>query len=280
MAALGRRLSRPDLRDRAGALWVVAAPVRGSTVVRQKSALVERGRERTAIFAWRPARVIAQRWSGNDRSPRYLGKALMSSAVMSPEDDTQLPPVGDLKRRLPGVEGVWVFVMADMTVFAVLFGFFVLGRHKDPALFEASRHALNPNFGGVNTLILLTSSWFAALALDAVRRSRFGLAQRFLGGAFLCGLAFAVSKAIEYTEKLNAGISLLTNDFFMYYFTLTGIHLFHVIAGSIVLLVLWFKARSRSFDPQRPVVLECGAIYWHMVDLLWIFLFPLLYLVR
>lgn len=199
---------------------------------------------------------------------------------MSPETDTPSVSVGDPKRRLPGVEGVWVFVMADMTVFAVLFGFFMLGGHRDPALFEAARHALNPNFGGVNTLILLTSSWFAALALDAVRKSRFGLAQHLIGAAFLCGVAFAASKAIEYTEKLHDGISLLTNDFFMYYFTLTGIHLFHVIAGSVVLLVMWFKARSRSFDPKRPVVLECGAIYWHMVDLLWIFLFPLLYLVR
>ncbi|MDT5302059.1 MAG: hypothetical protein QOG79_5301, partial [Mycobacterium sp.] len=123
-------------------------------------------------------------------------------------------------------------------------------------------------------------SWFAALALDAVRKSRFALAQRFIGGAFLCGLAFMVSKAIEYTEKLNAGISLLTNDFFMYYFTLTGIHLFHVVAGNVVLLVMWFKARSQSFEPEQPVVLECGAIYWHMVDLIWIILFPLLYLVR
>ncbi|MDT5289092.1 MAG: nitric oxide reductase NorE protein, partial [Mycobacterium sp.] len=157
---------------------------------------------------------------------------------MSPETDTRFVPVGEPTRRLPGVEGVWVFVIADMTVFAILFGSFVVGRHHNPALFEASRRALNPNFGGVNTLILLTSSWFAALALDAVRKSRFGLAQRFLGGAFLCGLAFAVSKAIEYTEKLNAGISLLTNDFFMYYFTLTGIHLFHVVAGNVVLLVL------------------------------------------
>ena len=204
----------------------------------------------------------------------------MSSAVMSPESDTQFVSVGDPKRRLPGVEGVWVFVMADMTVFAIMFGSFMLGRHHNPALFEASRHALNPNVGGVNTLILLTSSWFAALALDAMRKSRFGLAQRFLGGTFLCGLAFMVSKAIEYTEKLKAGISLLTNDFFMYYFTLTGIHLFHVVAGNVVLVVLWFKARSRSFDPQRPIVLECGAIYWHMVDLIWVILFPLLYLVR
>jgi nitric oxide reductase NorE protein len=203
----------------------------------------------------------------------------MSESLTSSET-AQFVAVGQLTRRLPGVEGVWVFVLADMTVFAVMFGSFMVSRHQNPALFEASRHALNPNFGGVNTLILLTSSWFVALALDAVRKSRFALAQGFIGGAFLCGLAFAVSKAIEYTEKLNAGISLLTNDFFMYYFTLTGIHLFHVIAGSVVLLVMWFKARSRSFDPERPVVIECGAIYWHMVDLLWIILFPLLYLVR
>src|ERR1700745_3564694 len=204
----------------------------------------------------------------------------MSESLMSSETDNQFVPVGAPARQLPGVEGVWVFVMADMTVFAVLFGSFMVGRHRNPALFEASRHALNPNFGGVNTLILLTSSWFAALALDAVRKSRFALAQRFIGGAFLYGVAFMVSKAIEYTEKLSAGISLLTNDFFMYYFTLTGIHLFHVVAGNVVLLALWFMARSRSLDPERPVVLECGAIYWHMVDLLWIILFPLLYLVR
>ncbi len=175
---------------------------------------------------------------------------------------------------------MWVFVMADMMVFVILFGSFMLSRHQNPDLFEASRHSLNPNFGGVNTLILLTSSWCVALALDAVRKSRFVLAQRFIGGALLLGIAFMVSKAIEYTEKLEAGISLLTNDFFMYYFTLTGIHLFHVLAGNIVLIVLWFMARSGSFDPERPVVLECGAIYWHMVDLLWIILFPLLYLMR
>jgi nitric oxide reductase NorE protein len=206
--------------------------------------------------------------------------ALVASSLGSSEIETQAALLGGLKRRLPGVEGVWVFVMADMTVFAILFGSFMSSRHQNPALFEASRHALNPNFGGVNTLILLTSSWCAALALDAVRKSSFVLAQRFIGGAILCGVAFMVSKAIEYTEKLEAGVSLLTNDFFMYYFTLTGIHLFHVLAGNIVLIVLWFMARSRSFDPERPVVLECGAIYWHMVDLLWIILFPMLYLMR
>ena len=177
------------------------------------------------------------------------------------------------------VFGCWVFLMSDAVIFALLFATYgVMLSRTAGGPTPAAIYKIGPAF--TETLILLTSSWFAALALDAVRKSRFALAQRLIGGAFLCGLAFMVSKAIEYTEKLNAGISLLTNDFFMYYFTLTGIHLFHVVAGNVVLLVLWFMARSRSFDPERPVVLECGAIYWHMVDLIWIILFPLLYLVR
>jgi nitric oxide reductase NorE protein len=183
-------------------------------------------------------------------------------------------------RHLPGVEGIWVFVVADMTVFGILFTCFMVGRDQNPALFQASRHALNPNFGGINTLILLTSSLFVVLAVQAVRRSRFRTAQHHLAGAFACGVAFMVSKIIEYTGKLNENITLLTNDFFMYYFTLTGIHLAHVVAGNVVLAVFWLKARARTIDPEKPVALECGATYWHMVDFLWMMIFPLLYLVR
>src|ERR1700704_5985540 len=86
------------------------------------------------------------------------------------------------RRHLPGVEGIWVFVAADMTVFGILFGCFMAGRHGNTALFEQSRHELNPDFGGVNTLILLTSSWLVVMALAAVRASRFRAAQHWLGG--------------------------------------------------------------------------------------------------
>lgn len=200
---------------------------------------------------------------------------------MSADLDTVAARAPDRPRRhLPGVEGIWVFVAADMTVFGILFALFMVARRADPALFEASRQTLNPDFGGVNTLILLTSSWFVVLAADAVRRQQVTRAPRMLAGAFLCGIAFMISKAIEYTQKLGSGITMLTNDFYMYYFTMTGIHLAHVVAGNVVLAVLWWKARARTFDPARPTVLECGATYWHMVDLLWIMLFPLLYLVR
>jgi nitric oxide reductase NorE protein len=178
------------------------------------------------------------------------------------------------------VEGVWVFIGADMVIFCVLFQSFMQDRKKDPTLFEVSRHALNYNFGGVNTLILLTSSWLAALAVDAAKRNNLTQVPRYIAGAFACGLAFMISKAIEYTEKLDAGISVHTNDFFMWYFSLTGIHLLHVAVGNVLLTMVWLKARRSAFDSTHRAFLECVVSYWHMVDLLWIMLFPLLYLMR
>lgn len=183
-------------------------------------------------------------------------------------------------RRLPGVEGVWVFVLADMCFFGVLFVSFMQERIKQGAPFETARHTLNPDFGGINTLILLTSSWFVVLAVDAAKRDRIAEIPRFLLAALLLGFAFGVSKAIEYGGKLAAGITPMSNDFYMFYFSLTGIHLLHVIGGCAMLTVFWLKARKGEFGSKRMTVLESGATYWHMVDLLWIFLFPLLYLLK
>lgn len=178
------------------------------------------------------------------------------------------------------MEGVWVFVLADMCFFGVLFVSFMQERIKQGALFETARHALNPDFGGVNTLILLTSSWFVVLAVDAAKRDRIAAIPKLLLAAMLCGIAFGISKAIEYGGKLAAGITPMSNDFYMFYFSLTGIHLLHVMGGCAMLAVFWLKARKGEFDSRNMKVLESGATYWHMVDLLWIFLFPLLYLLR
>jgi nitric oxide reductase NorE protein len=102
----------------------------------------------------------------------------------------------------------------------------------------------------------------------------------FLASTFLCGLAFTVAKAIEYTGKFGHGVGISTNNFYMYYFTLTGIHLAHVVAGTFVLALLWTKSRKGAYDSKNVRPLEIGATYWHMVDLLWIMVFPLLYLLR
>jgi nitric oxide reductase NorE protein len=161
-----------------------------------------------------------------------------------------------------------------------MFGSFMVDRSNNLALFEESRHALSLTFGGVNTLILVTSSMLVVLALDALKFGRPRWAPVLFGLALACGLAFTVSKALEYTAKFDAGISLLTNDFFMYYFVLTGMHLVHVTAGNVVLAVLCVKSRSMPASGGSLTVYESGATYWHMVDLLWVCLFPLLYLVR
>ena len=110
-------------------------------------------------------------------------------------------------RRLPGWEGVWVFIAADMMVFGLLFASFVIERGKNVDLFNLSRKALNFNYGGINTLILLTSSWFVVLAVQAVKANKLRQVPHFLALGVLCGTTFGMLKIVEYTEKLSAGIS-------------------------------------------------------------------------
>lgn len=185
-------------------------------------------------------------------------------------------------RRLPGIEGVWVFVGADSAMFVMLFGSFMYYRALNPAVFEASRQTLDLNFGGINTLVLLTSSWFVVLAVHAAKNHEMRAVPKWLAGAILCGVAFMVSKAVEYTQKISAGLSGGVNDFYMYYYSMTGLHLAHVIGGTVVLTVMWRRARANAnaYAGEDVARLEAGATFWHMVDFLWVMIFPLLYLVR
>ena len=183
-------------------------------------------------------------------------------------------------RRLPGVEGIWVFIGADSVIFAILFFTFMQDRLKNPAVFEASRHTLNMHLGGIDTLILLTSSWSVALAVQAMKRDQIDREPRLLLGGAVTGLMFVVSKSIEYFEKFAHGITPGTNPFFMWYFTLTGIHLLHVVFGTSLLTYLWIRSRRGTYDHLHRAVPESVASYWHLVDLLWIVIFPLLYLMK
>jgi nitric oxide reductase NorE protein len=183
-------------------------------------------------------------------------------------------------RRLPGVDGVWVFIGADAVIFAMLFGSFMSERLHNPAVFEASRHTLNLNLGGLDTLILLTSSWSVALAIQALKRGLLDRVPWFLLGGVLTGLMFVASKSFEYFQKFAHGITPGTNPFYMWYFTLTGIHLIHVMVGTSLLAYLWIRSRRGAYDSSHRAMPECVASFWHLVDLLWIVLFPLLYLMK
>jgi nitric oxide reductase NorE protein len=178
------------------------------------------------------------------------------------------------------VDGVWVFIGADSVIFAILFLTFMQDRLKNPALFEASRHTLNMNLGGLDTLILLSSSWSVALAIQALKRDLVDRVPRYLLGGVLTGLMFVVSKSIEYFQKFAHGLTPGTNPFYMWYFTLTGMHLAHVLLGTSLLTFLWIRSRRGAFSSVHRAVPESVASFWHLVDLLWIVLFPLLYLMK
>ncbi len=184
------------------------------------------------------------------------------------------------QRKLAGDEGVWFFICADITLFGVLFGLFMVERYKAVALFEQSRLALDPLLGALNTLILLSSSWLVALAVHSARAGQREAVGRYLVLSMLVGAGFAVTKVFEYWHKIAAGITLLTNDFFMFYFALTGLHFLHFLVGLVVLGVCWFKSRHEAIDARYVVWIESSGCYWHMVDLLWIVLFPMLYLLH
>lgn len=197
--------------------------------------------------------------------------------------DSAVPAAGQPAARqaghIPGEPGVWVLICGDLVLFSLLFGLFLSTRAQQPEVFEAGRATLNQGFGLLNTLLMLSSSWLVASAVQAARRQQALLASRCFAAALLCGLGFMVVKVFEYREKLLAGYGITTNDFYMLYFIYTGIHLIHVTLGSGVLGWLVGYSRSGGFDAAKQRNLESGASFWHLVDLLWIVLFALLYLV-
>jgi nitric oxide reductase NorE protein len=184
-----------------------------------------------------------------------------------------------LARETPAVPTIWTFVAADTAGFGALFLVFMIERAAQRHLFEQSAQLLDVRIGLANTLILISSSWLVALAVLAAEEGRGRSARRLLTGGIAVGAAFGALKLWEYTEKFSHDITPFTNDFFTYYFVLTGVHFVHLIGG---LLAMSFIAPTLT---RRPVVdertmywLRSAGIYWHMVDLLWVFLFPLLYL--
>jgi nitric oxide reductase NorE protein len=181
--------------------------------------------------------------------------------------------------HVPGEPGVWILLFGDMVVFGVFFATFMYQRAQAPELFDASRHTLSIGIGLTNTLVLLTSSLFVVTAIRAIRLSQRGAAQLMLVGALVCALIFIGVKAFEYTAKVAAGHVPTQNNFYLYFFILTGLHLFHVLIGVGVLILLLTQARRTQLSATRIALVEGGACFWHLVDLLWIILFALLYLV-
>jgi nitric oxide reductase NorE protein len=206
--------------------------------------------------------------------------ALVSALPASPNGAGRAHVPAGRRARLVGDEGIWFFIAGDLCLFTVIFLLFMTGRMDAPAEFGRSRELLHLDLGVVNSLVLITSSYFVARAVVATRHRLRTRVVRNLSLALGIGSIFAVVKAFEYGSLFRAGVSPVTNDFFMYYFVLTALHGVHYLGGMVALVVTQVRARKVEFDAGYTRWIESVGVYWHMVDLIWIFLFPMLYLLR
>lgn len=193
-------------------------------------------------------------------------------------DETGEVPIARAKTHLPGDGSVWVFVLGDLIIFSAYFVIFMIYRAQQPELFLASQQHLSINFGVFNTLALLTSSWFVARSVLAARAGDPDRAMKLTVYGGVCGVLFMVIKAFEWSSKIGQGMTFPSNDFFMFYYLLTGVHLFHVALGLVFLGVSYFELRNPRM--RRMSMVETGAMYWHLVDLLWVVIFTLVYVMR
>lgn len=186
----------------------------------------------------------------------------------------------DGQQDLPGDFALWVFIFAEMLVFGVLFVAYAFTRMQNVELFNASQLTLSRTSGAINTLALITSSYFVVRAVAAIKLGKTALCVYWLWGALLLGGVFIGIKIIEFYDKFSAGISMSTNNFYMFYLSLTFFHFMHVLMGMIILASIIVKARHGAYSSEQYTGVETGASFWHMVDFLWIILFPLIYVMR
>jgi nitric oxide reductase NorE protein len=182
--------------------------------------------------------------------------------------------------RLAGDLAIWFFILAELLAFGVFFAAYAFTRANNIELFNAEQAGLNRNAGAINTLLLLTASYFVVRAVQATEREASRQAANWLIGAILTGFGFVIVKLTEYAAAFEHNISLSSSPFHMFYLSLTFFHFMHVILGLVILIAMWNGARQGRYRPGDMNGLETGAAYWHMVDLVWLILFPLVYVIH
>jgi nitric oxide reductase NorE protein len=186
------------------------------------------------------------------------------------------------RRWVPGEPGIWALILTDLSGFTVYFVATMRAWRDHRQMFELGRAALSLNVGILNTFFLLTASLFVALGVQHLRRGQLGPTRRLLTGAGICGAMFILSKAVEWTGELVHRHTPLSDVFFQLYFTLTGIHLAHVVIAMVLLRFMRLRAGEVVGKPmpKQARFIENCASYWHMVDLLWLVILALFYLMK
>ncbi len=184
------------------------------------------------------------------------------------------------RQNPPGDLAIWIFILAELLVFAVLFMVYAFARRNNVELFNLHQLQLNRTAGLVNTITLITSSYFVVRAVAAIRENRTQLCSRWLWAAFSLGALFLLIKGFEYQHHFSMGVTLRTNSFYLFYISLTFFHFMHVIMGMVILAAVALKAQRGGYSANEHTGVETGASYWHMVDLVWLILFPLVYVMH
>lgn len=180
----------------------------------------------------------------------------------------------------PGGILVWIIVFLELLTFSAgIVVFVVQSRHEIDA-FQTGRALLNQPIALANTLILLTGGWCMSNGIAALRKSLRAHASHWVVGAICTGIAFLLLKGVEYAEKIQRGIGFGSDTFFTLYWLLTGFHFIHVIVAVILLTVMWSGIRRGKYHRDHLQDVESSGIFWHMCDLIWLLLYPVIYLLR
>jgi len=191
--------------------------------------------------------------------------------------------------------GMWIFLATEVMFFGGLFAAYAVYRWSYPAAFAEASHQLNALLGAANTAVLLTSSLCMALAVHAAQTGSRRRLMLFLALTMILGSLFLVIKGYEWSHEIHLGLlpgatftyvspspafsATQVEMYFMLYFLMTGVHGFHMIIGLCLLMYLMVQAFRKRFTPDYFAPVEVIGLYWHFVDVVWIFLFPLLYLI-
>lgn len=187
----------------------------------------------------------------------------------------------------PGDFAIWIIIYVELMTFGLFFIGYAFSRRLDVQLFNDSQLLLNKTAGFIDTLILITSSFFLVKAIQSIKntteknlKNANNVASKWLLAAVALGSIFLVNKLLEFSHVFGEGITLSTNTFFMFYLLLTMFHFMHVLLGIIILFNIYKRTKARAYTPDDCRGIETGASYWHLVDLLWIVLFALIYIIK
>jgi len=176
----------------------------------------------------------------------------------------------------PGGILLWILIFLELITFGIALIALVITSKESPELFHQSRLTLNTTFGALNTIFLLVSGFYMATTVHEFKQHNNKKASFYLKLTMLGGFLFLILKGLEYYLKINAGYTLGYNSFFTFYWLLTGFHVIHVMVGLVILL---FMRQSIKKETASLEDIEASATFWHLCDLIWLLLFPVLYLI-